>query len=66
MHFKNILWQLNATPEEEEILTQHFENQTISYAAVRNHLDHIRIKAVNEQNRTKTIKPSDTAQEVSS
>ena len=44
MHFKNILWQLNVTPEEEEILTQHFENQTISYAAVRNHLDDIRIK----------------------
>jgi hypothetical protein len=43
MHFKNILWQLNVTPEEEEILTQHFEDQTISYAAVRNHLDHIRI-----------------------
>ncbi len=42
MHFKNILWQLNVTPEEEDTLTQYFEDQIISYAAVRNHLDHIR------------------------
>lgn len=44
MHFKNILWQLKVTPDEEAYLNQYFEDQPISFAAVHDQLEKMRRK----------------------
>lgn len=50
MHFQNILWQLNVSPEEEAAVTEYFRDRTISYAAVRSYLEQLRSRTnpVNE------------------
>ena len=42
MHLQNIINSLNATPEEEKKLIAHFEDEAVSFSAVRNTLELIR------------------------
>ncbi len=42
MHLNNILIQLNVSEEEGRIIGQHFHEQGISYAAVKNYLEGVR------------------------
>lgn len=44
MHLQNILWQMKATPQEQDLLLEYFEDKIISYAAVRGQLEKIRSK----------------------
>jgi hydroxymethylglutaryl-CoA reductase len=42
MHLQNILWQMKATPQEQELLIEYFEDKIISYSSVRAQLEKIR------------------------
>jgi hydroxymethylglutaryl-CoA reductase len=44
MHLNNILIQLNASEEERRMVGQHFQEQEVSYAAVKNYLEEVRTK----------------------
>ncbi len=44
MHLKNILVHLEASEQEEEAATAYFENEVISFTAVRNYLNSLREK----------------------
>lgn len=45
MHLQNMLWQMDVSPEENELVNAHFVDKTITYAAVREFLEISRSKS---------------------
>ncbi len=45
MHLQNMLWKMEVSPEENEVVINHFKDKTISFAAVRDFLESSRIKS---------------------